>query len=91
LAKIPGGICKKMPLFLFHINHISFRVLTLSGKSCKMKRAMIKSFNTHENHYFGELERSRNPRSEFHTVGKQEKCASSIRRLHESNKEKIKV
>ena len=32
---------------------------------------MIKSFNTHENHYFGE----------FHTVGKQEKCASLITKI----------
>jgi hypothetical protein len=33
-----------------------------------MKRAMIKNLNTQEYHYFGELDRSGNPRSEFHTV-----------------------
>ncbi len=37
----------------------------------KMKRAMIKSFNTHESHYFGE----------FHTVGKQDKCTSSVTKI----------
>ena len=42
---------------------------------------MIKSFNTHGNHYFGE----------FHTVGKQKKALAQLRRLHESNIEKIKV
>jgi hypothetical protein len=33
-----------------------------------MKRAMIKTLTPNENYYVGELERSGNPRSEFHTV-----------------------
>jgi hypothetical protein len=45
-----------------------------------MKRALIKKINTHEN-YFGELERSGNPRSEFHTVGKQENIACPITKI----------
>ena len=44
-----------------------------------MKRAMIKSFNTHENHCLA----SSIP------LGNKKKALAQLRRLHESNNEKI--
>jgi len=46
-----------------------------------MKRAMKTILFAHGKYYFGELERSGNTRSEFHTVGKHLKVVSVIRRL----------
>ena len=54
-----------------------------------MKRAMIKSFNTHENHYLANWSEA-----EIHGVnsiplGNKKKALAQLRRLHESNNEKI--
>ena len=39
-----------------------------------MKRAIKTIVSARGKHYFGELERSENPRSEFHTVGNSVQC-----------------
>ena len=56
-----------------------------------MKRTMIKTFHTHEECYFGELKRSGNPRSEFHTVAKPYKNEIIDTKIADNLIEKITV